>query len=142
VEPNKGAYRTVKVIGVLLILEVVGLVLIGARDFSQVYWRGLELGSRHYEAAEVAVYALFIPSGILTLMSAFSFLVMRRRGWLLAAIAQGLSLAVSLWLYSWFQPGYVYPIMAYCVLMILYLNSHDVRVVFLSRQTPGTSLEG
>jgi hypothetical protein len=49
---------------------------------------------------------------------------------------------VSLWLYSWFQPGYVYPIMAYCVLMILYLNSHDVRVVFLSGQTSGSSVEG
>jgi hypothetical protein len=74
-------------------------------------------------------------------MSGLSFLVMRRRGWLLAAIAQGLSLAVSLWLYSWFQPGYVYPIMAYCVLMILYLNSHDVRVVFLSRQAPEAPVE-
>jgi hypothetical protein len=141
-EPNKAAYRTVKLIGLLLILEVIGLVLNGVREFSQVYWRGLELGSRHYEAAEVAVYALFIPSGILTLMSAFSFLVMRRKGWLLAAMAQGLSLAVSLWLYSWFQPGYVYPIMAYCVLMILYLNSNDVRVVFLSRPGSGASIEG
>ncbi len=55
---------------------------------------------------------------------------MRRRGWLLAAIAQGFILAVSLWLYTLFQPGYVYPIMAYSILMILYLNSHDVRVVF------------
>ena len=141
-EPNKAAYRTVKLIGVLLILEVIGLVLNGVREFSQVYWRGLELGSRRYEAAEVAVYALFIPSGILTLMAAFSFLVMRRKGWLLAAMAQGLSLAVSLWLYSWFQPDYVYPIMAYCVLMILYLNSHDVRVVFLSGQGSEASVEG
>jgi hypothetical protein len=127
---------------VLLILEVIGLVLIGAREFSQVYWKGLELGSRQYEVAEVAVYALFVPSGILTLMSAMSFLFMRRKGWLLAAIAQGLSLAVSLWLYSWFQPGYVYPIMAYCVLMILYLNSNDVRLVFLPRRDSEASYEG
>ncbi len=141
-EPDKAAYRTVKLIGVLLILEVVLLVLIGAREFSQIYWRGLELGSRQYEAAEVAVYALFVPSGILTLMSAMSFLFMRRKGWLLAAIAQGLSLAVSLWLYSWFQPGYVYPIMAYCVLMILYLNSNDVRLVFLPRRDSEASYEG
>ena len=62
-----------------------------------------------------------------------SFLVLRRKGWLLAAIAQGLSLGCLLWLYTLFQPGYVYPIMAYCVLMILYLNSHDVRVVFFPR---------
>ena len=65
----------------------------------------------------MAVFALFIPSAVLTLLSALSFLFLRR-GWLLAAIAQGMSLAVCLWLYSWFQPGYVYPIMAYCVLMI------------------------
>jgi uncharacterized membrane protein YqhA len=141
-EPNKASYRTVKLIGLLLILEVIGLVAIGGFEFFQLRWGELNLqGSRHNDV-ETAVYALFIPSGILTLMSAFSFLFMRRRGWLLAAIAQALSLAVSLWLYSWFQPPYVYPIMAYCVLMILYLNSHDVRVVFLSRQGSGASVEG
>jgi hypothetical protein len=141
-EPDKASYRTVKVIGVLLILEVVVLVVIGGFEFSQVHWRGLELESQQHQAAEVAVYALFVPSGILTLMSALSFLFMRRRGWLLAAIAQGLSLAVSLWLYTWFRPGYVYPIMAYCVLMILYLNSYEVRVIFLPRRDSGASVEG
>jgi hypothetical protein len=141
-EPDKASYRTVKVIGVLLILEVVGLLAIGAFEFSQIHWRGLELESQQHQAAEVAVYALFVPSGVLTLMSALSFLFMRRRGWLLAAIAQGLSLAVSLWLYTWFRPEYVYPIMAYCVLMILYLNSYDVRVVFLPRRDSEASYEG
>ena len=140
-EPDKASYRTVKVIGVLLILEVIGLLAIGVFEFSQVHWSGLALESEQHAATEVAVFALFVPSGILTLMSALSFLFMRRRGWLLAAIAQGLSLAVSLWLYTWFQPGYVYPIMAYCVLMILYLNSHDVRVVFLSSRGSGASVE-
>jgi hypothetical protein len=90
---------------------------------------------------EVAVFALFIPSAVLTLLSALSFLFLYRRGWLLAAIAQGMSLAVCLWLYSWFQPGYVYPIMAYCVLMILYLNSQDVRVVFRPGQSPQATHE-
>ena len=141
-EPNKAAYRTVKLIGLLLILEVIGLVAIGGFEFFQIRWGGLNLeGSRHNDV-EIAVYALFIPSGVLTLMSAFSFLFMRRKGWLLASTAQGLSLGVSLWLYSWFQPPYVYPIMAYCVLMILYLNSYDVRVVFLSRQGSEASVEG
>ena len=58
-----------------------------------------------------------------------------------AAIAQGMSLAVCLWLYSLFQPGYVYPIMAYCILMILYLNSQDVRMVFRPGQSPRASHE-
>ena len=141
-EPDKASYRTVKVIGVLLILEVVGLLAIGGFEFWHIHWGRIDLWGTGHDAVEKAVFALFIPSGVLTLMSAFSFLFMRRRGWLLAAIAQGLSLAVSLWLYSWFQPGYVYPVMAYCILMILYLNSHEVRVVFLPRQDPGVSREG
>jgi len=124
-----------------LILEVIGLVILGGYEFLQVDWRGIDLESPEHQAVEVAVFALFAPSAILTLLSALSFLFLHRRGWLLAAIAQGLSLAVCLWLYSLFQPGYVYPIMAYCVLMILYLNSQDVRVVFQPRQSHGTSHE-
>jgi hypothetical protein len=38
-----------------------------------------------------------------------------------------LSVAICLWLYTALQPWYVYPVMAYCTLMILYLNSRDVR---------------
>jgi small-conductance mechanosensitive channel len=124
-----------------LILEVIGLVILGGYEFLQVDWRGIDLESPEHQAVEVAVFALFVPSAILTLLSALSFLFLHRRGWLLAAIAQGLSLAVCLWLYSLFQPGYVYQIMAYCVLMILYLNSQDVRVVFQPRQSHGTSHE-
>jgi len=124
------------VIGVLLIFEVIGLVALGGYEFLQVRWRGIDLESLQHQAVEVAVFALFVPSAVLTLLSALSFLFLHRRGWLLAAIAQGLSLAVCLWLYSLFQPGYVYPIMAYCVLMSLYLNSQDVRVVFRPRQGP------
>ena len=141
-EPDKASYRTVKVLGGLLILEVIGLFVIGGYEFFQLRRGAFELGGQRHTTVEVAVFALFIPSGILTLMSAMSFLFMRRKGWLLAAMAQGLSLAVSLWLYSWFQPNYVYPIMAYCILMILYLNSHDVRVVFLPRQDSEASYDG
>ena len=140
-EPEKTSYRPVRVIGVLLILEVIGLVVLGGYEFLQVDWRGIDLESQKHQAVEVAVFALFVPSGVLTLLAALSFLLLRRRGWLLAAIAQGLSLAVSLWLYTLFQPGYVYPIMAYCVLMILYLNSRDVRVAFLPRRRSGASYE-
>ena len=140
-KPGRTSYRQVRMIGVLLILEVVGLVAIGAFEFIRVDWMGLNLEGARHDAVETAVYALFVPSGVLTLMSALSFLFMRRRGWLLAAIAQGLSLAVSLWLYSWFQPNYVYPIMVYCVLMILYLNTRDVRMVFQRRKRHGVPRE-
>jgi len=125
-----------------LILEVIGLVILGGYEFLQVDWRGIDLESPEHQAVEVAVFALFVPSAILTLLAALSFILLQRRGWLLAAIAQGLSLAVSLWLYSLFQPGYVYPIMAYCVLMILYLNSQDVRMVFYTRRSAARQKSG
>ena len=41
-----------------------------------------------------------------------------------------MAVATGLWLYATYEPLYVYPIMAYAVLMILYLNVHDVRAVF------------
>ena len=51
----------------LLILEVSGLVFLGGYEFLQVDWRGINLQSPQHQAVEVAVFALFIPSGVLTL---------------------------------------------------------------------------
>ncbi|HEV8044012.1 MAG TPA: hypothetical protein VGP38_02460 [Rubrobacter sp.] len=130
VEPNKTSYRPIRAIGLLLILEVIGLVALGVYEFARVDWQRINLEDPPQGVIEVAAFALFAPPAVLTFLSGLSFLLLRRRGWLLAAIAQGFILAVSLWLYTLFQPGYVYPVMAYCIPMILYLNSHDVRMVF------------
>jgi hypothetical protein len=135
VEPDKTSYRPVRVIGLLLILEVIGIMGLGANEFTHVDWRQIDIDEPSRQTIEAGVFVLFAPPAVLTLLSALSFLLLRRKGWLLAAIAQGWSVAVCLWLYSQFQPLYVYPIMAYCVLMILYLNSHDVRMVFHPRRT-------
>ncbi len=132
--PGNISYRPVRAIGLLLVLQVIGLVGLGAYEFAQVDWQQIRLEAPPRQTLEVAALALFVPPAVMTLLSALSFLFLHRRGWLLAAIAQGLSLGVCLWLYSEFQPGYVYPIMAYCILMILYLNSQDVRMVFHPRR--------
>ena len=121
-------------IGLLLILEVLGLAGLGVYEFAQVDWQQLRPEAPSQRTIEVLALLLFVPPAVMTLLSALSFLLLRRRGWLLAAIAQGVSLGVCLWLYSEFQPVYVYPIMAYCILIILYLNSQDVRVVFHPRR--------
>jgi hypothetical protein len=125
------------VIGLLLILQVIGLIGLGAYEFVQVEWQRIQLdATTPPQAIEVLAFVLFAPSAVLTLLSALSFLLLRRKGWILAALGQGLCLAVCLWLYSQLQPWYVYPIMAYCTLMILYLNSHDVRTMFHPRREP------
>src|ERR671917_2068068 len=133
--PDNVSNRPIRVIGLLLILQVVGLAGLGAYEFTQVDWQRVQTGTAlSRQAIEVLAFALFVPSAVLTLLSALSFLLLRRKGWLLAAIGQGLSVAICLWLYSELQPWYVYPIMAYCTLMILYLNSHDVRIMFRPRR--------
>lgn len=131
---NEASYRPVRAVGLLLVLQAAGLAAIGAYEFWQVIsrmdWQRMPLQTPPPGVIEAAVFAFFVPSAVLMLVSAAGFLLLRRRGWVLAALSQGLSLAVCLWLYGLFGPYYVYPIMAYCVLMILYLNSHDVRAFF------------
>ena len=145
--PGNLSYRPVRAIGLLLAFQVLCLAGLGAHEFLQVDWReaGIEAMPQSRQVIEAVTLVLFVPPAVMTLMSALSFLLLRRKGWLLAAISQGLSLGVCLGLYSQTQPWYVYPIMAYCILMILYLNSQDVRVVFhahwgtSTKQEPGGS---
>ena len=120
-----------------MVLQVIGLAGLAAYELLQIDLQRLrpEVPSSQ-QVLEVLAFVLFVPSAVMTLISALSFLLLRRKGWILAAIGQGLSLAVCLWLYSQFQPWYVYPIMAYCTLMILYLNSQDVRTLFHPRRGP------
>src|SRR5918997_2845939 len=141
--PGDVSYRPIRVIGLLLVLQLAGLAGLGAYEFVQVDWRGFRLDATPpQQVIEVLAFALFVPSAVMTLLSALSFLLLRRKGWLLAAIGQGLGLAVCLWLYSQFQPWYVYPIMAYCTIMILYLNSQDVRTMFHLRRPPAKAKPG
>ncbi|MEJ7818956.1 MAG: hypothetical protein WKF44_01500 [Rubrobacteraceae bacterium] len=127
--------RPVRAIGLLLVLQVVGLIALGVFEFSQVDWRHMRPEwNPPREVAEALATVLFAPPAVLALLAAFGFLVLDRRGWLLAALSQGLSLAICLWLYSEWRVGFVYPVMVYCILMILYLNSHDVRMVFGARR--------
>jgi hypothetical protein len=131
-EPASTSRRPVRAIGLLLMLEAAGIVAYGAYELSRVDWRSVvvarEAPSR--EVVEVLALVLFGPAVALTLLASLGFLLLRRRGWLLAAISQGAVVATGLWLYAAYEPVYVYPIMAYAVLMILYLNVHDVRAVF------------
>lgn len=119
-------------------MQVAGLAALGAYEFyyvlSEVDWRNIGPEAPPQRVVEALAVFFFAPPAVMMLVSALGFLFMRRRGWLLAAISQGLSLGICLWLYTELQPLYVYPIMAYCVLIILYLNSQDVRTVFHVRR--------
>jgi hypothetical protein len=118
-----------------LVLQLIGLAGLGAYEFTHIDLQRVRLDATpSRQVIEVLAFALFVPSAVLTLLSALSFLLLRRKGWVLAALGQGLSVAICLWLYTELQPWYVYPVMAYCILMIFYLNSRDVRAMFHSRR--------
>lgn len=126
--------------GLLLILQAAGLAGIAAYSIWTVDWRRLEESAASSatvlpelaEAAEHAILTVLVfglPAA-LALLAAVGFLFMFQAGWLLAMIAQGLCLLACLLLFSAWAPGFVYPVMLYCILMVLYLNSSTVRAAF------------
>ena len=150
------SYRQVRVVGALLILQGVGLMGLGVYFFSRVDWDRVlatsgqgqiyvqaidEPSSKLLEQA-VLFAIFFLPSAVLLLLAGLSFLVVRRRGWLLATTAQSLILLVCLFAYPDPRPGFAYPFIAYCILMVLYLNSRSVRAAFHSKEKPASSRSG
>ncbi len=134
----------------MLVLEAAGLGGIGAYNVYQVDWQQVQqqaettasLSPELVEAIRqtAAVVLLLGPPAVLALLAAFGFLFMLRVGWLLAMIVQALTLLACLLLYAEWEellpeePMFVYPVMLYCIVMVLYLNSSDIRVAFHVRQ--------
>lgn len=133
------SYRPVRLVGVLLIVEAVGLASLAA------YHVVLRAGGARVELVvelrrtfeTLAAGGAFVAAAILAAVAAVGFLFLRRKGWLLAALAQTLALGTSLVLYAELEPVFVYPVMLYCIVMVLYLNSRDVRAVFHPGREPG-----
>ena len=157
--PGKTSSRPIRVVGLLLILQAIGLAGIIAYGILQVDWQQVQSDSsqqgelvleiqpdspQQQEAAKaIGVAILFLPSIILAIIGALGFILFSRRGWLLASLAQTLSLGACLELYYeplWNNPNFVYPVMLYGILMIFYLNSSEVRVVFHSRPKPAKTV--
>jgi uncharacterized membrane protein HdeD (DUF308 family) len=150
------SYRQVRVVGALLILQGVGLMGFGFYFFGHVDWDRVlvtsgqgqiyvqtidEPSSKLLEQA--ALFAIFfLPSAVLLLLAGLSFLVLRRRGWLLATTAQSLILLVCLFAYPDPRPSFAYPFIGYSILMVLYLNSRGVRAAFHSKEKPASNRSG
>jgi MFS family permease len=138
-------YRQTRILGVLLILQVVAMVGFGIWLFSTIDWdRILTLANEQAQnlpkplekqLEQAILYAIyFLPPAILLLLAGLGFVLLRRRGWMLASVAQAIIMLVCLFFYTDPRPWFAYPIIAYCILMILYLNSQGVRAVVHSRR--------
>ena len=137
-------YRQTRLLGVLLILQVGAMVGIGVWLFSRIDWdRVIELTNKQgqiqvqsidgalLKPLEQAIlyFIYFLAPAILLLLAGLGFVLLRRRGWMLASVAQALIMMACLFFYTDPRPWFAYPIIAYSILMILLLNSRDVRAV-------------
>ena len=142
-------YRQARLLGVLLILQLVAMVGIGVWLFASVDWDTLvnlsnkpgqirlqttdkSVAKDFKRAILFAVY--FFAPVVLLLLAGLGFVLLRRRGWMLASVAQALIMLSCLFFYGASRPWFAYPIIAYCILMILLLNSRSVRAVVQRRQ--------
>jgi hypothetical protein len=151
VEPQRQiSYRPVRVVGALLLLQLVGLVSLGVYLFGSIDWDRIVTlsesrvqnlpGPLEKQLEQAILFVIsFLPPAILLLVAGLCFLLLRRRGWLLASVAQSVVLLACLFSYGDPRPGFVYPIIAYCILMVLYLNSRDVRAVFHTKKVTPAS---
>lgn len=131
--------RPVRLVGVLLIFEAVGLLgLVGYNGVVRIVRGRVEVVMEVWGPFEtIVVGGLFLTAAIMAAVAAVGFLFLRRKGWLLAAFAQTLALGTCLTLYTELEPRFVYPVMLYCIVMILYLNSRYVRAVFHRERETG-----
>lgn len=139
VEADRASRRSVRVVGVILLAQTAALSLVGFSRTAQLGWQRLLPGAPSISFEDAIFTTFFLPSGVLALLAGLSFLLLTRRGWTLAALSQGLSLGGCLWFYADSQPTFIYPLMVLCIIVVLYLNSYDVRVRFDTR--PGDPRE-
>jgi MFS family permease len=147
-------YRQARLLGVLLILQFLAMLGIGVWLFSRFDWnRALKITSGSGKInvqtvegpwLEPLVQALlfvvyFLGPGILLLLAGLGFVLLRRRGWMLASVAQALIMLACLFYYGDSRPWFAYPLIAYSILMILFLNSRSVRAVVNSKRAAPVS---
>ena len=137
-------YRQARLLGVLLLVQVVAMVGTGVWLFTRFDWdRALRItsGSGKIDVQTVegpwleplvrallfAIY--FLGPVILLFLAGLGFVLLRRRGWMLASVAQALIMMACLFFYGASRPWFAYPIIAYSIFMILLLNSRSVRAV-------------
>jgi MFS family permease len=137
-------YRQARLLGLLLLLQVVAMVGLGVWLYAIIDWSMVvnlsnEPGQVNLQTSDkptlkkferaIVFTVYFLGPVILSFLAGLGFVLLRRRGWMLASVAQALIMLACLFFYGASRPWFVYPIIAYCILMILLLNSRSVRAV-------------
>lgn len=130
-----------RVISLLLFLQMMGLLVITGYFLEQIDWeQELVDPMLSIAALDVIVWtAVVAPLGLLLLITTIGFFFRRSFAWHSAMTLQGVMLLGCLTIY-FFTDSHLrhshllYFSMLYCILMVLYLNTSDVRMAFHVRQ--------
>lgn len=131
----------VRIIGLLLFLQAFLISGVTTYFVQQIDWeRELEDIILSIRALDIVMWAATLaPIILLLLMTSLAFLLYRRFAWLLAMTLQGLILLRCLILY--FGTNYqmrnspwIHLIMLYSIILVLYLNTTDIRLAFTTEQ--------
>ena len=143
---EEGAHWQIRAVGLLLLLQALGLVGAAFYTSAQIDWVAETaplsmdmpqdqilaiLSSRAMDTLVVSGFYLF--GAVLAAAAAIGFFFLWRLGWLLAIFTQGMVLLVSLIFYFRWKPPVVYPVLLYSIILVLYLNSFGVQAVFHDR---------
>lgn len=122
----------VRIISLLLVVEALGLGAIVAFLLTRIDWtREFQDILVSADTVDSLITGFWAGALILVLLAAaVGFALRRTVGWQLAMIAQGLTLAAALLLYFINQPWYVYPVLAYAIVMTLTINSAEIRLTY------------
>ena len=117
----------------LLALQLIFLVGILVVTFGSLATARPLLGQMPTNSDQVLIAAfLFLPAALSALVGLIGIFLLRTVGWASAMLTQALLLSGALIYYFRMDehPGLLYGLMAYGIVMVLYLNSVDVRTQF------------
>jgi hypothetical protein len=128
---------TMRVIALLLAGQAATLLAIIWFMLSSLNWelefRYVIVSLRVLDA--VLLGGLLLPMAIFDLFTAFALWLGRRSAWLRAMMAQGILLIFCLSSYVANRgERFIYLLMLTCILLVLYLNTYDVRLSFNTRE--------
>lgn len=127
----------IRIIGLLLFLQAALLSAVTWRFAQAINWEA-EFNDiiLSIPALDIVMWgATLAPVILFLLLAAMAFLLYRRFAWLLAMTLQGLVLLRCLILYFGTEShlresAWVHLIMAYAIVLVLYLNTSDIRLAF------------
>ncbi len=129
----------IQIISLLLMIQAIGLLTFSVYNLFRINWElELEDAVLSVHAVEMIIIGvIFVPLAVVECVTAVGFWFVEHGAWLRAMTAQGILLLVCLTNYFFFVHPHsvIYPTMFSCIIIVLYLNTYDVRLTFYAKKS-------